>query len=56
MDNVSKAKAALKSAKGEQASVDLWQQALQAGRQARIDETARREAPAREPSRQERQQ
>jgi hypothetical protein len=55
MDNVSKAKAALKSAKREQGPLDLWQQALQAGRQARIDETAQREAPAREPFRQERQ-
>ena len=55
MDDVSKAKVALRSAKGEQASVDLWQQALQAGRQVRTDEVAQREAPAKQP-RQERQQ
>jgi hypothetical protein len=56
MDDGSKAKAALKSAKGEQFSVDLWQQALQAGRQARTDEVAQREAPAKQPLRQEPQQ
>jgi hypothetical protein len=56
MDDVSKAKVALRSAKGEQASVDLWQQALQAGRQARTDEVAQREAPAKQQPRQERQQ
>jgi hypothetical protein len=56
MDDVSKAKAALKSAKGEQFSVDLWRQALQAGREARIDEAAQREVPARQQPRQERQQ
>jgi hypothetical protein len=56
MDDVSRAQAVLKSAKGEQASVDLWQQAFQAGRQARTDEAAQREAPARQPLRQERQQ
>jgi hypothetical protein len=55
MDDVSKARAALKSAKGEQAAADLWQQALQAGRQARTDDMAQREAP-RQPLRQERQQ
>lgn len=56
MEDISKAKAVLRSAKGERFSVDLWQQALQAGRQARTDEMAQREAPAKQPLRQERQQ
>jgi hypothetical protein len=56
MDDVSRAKAALKFAKRGPASVDLWQQALQAGRLARTDEAAQREAPVRQPLRHERQQ
>ncbi len=56
MDDVSKAKAALRSAKGEQLSGDLWQQALQAGRQARVNEVAQREPSATQPLRQDRQQ
>jgi hypothetical protein len=47
--------AALKHAKQEQRSLDLWQQALQAGRQARAAEAAQHEAPAKQPP-QERQQ
>jgi hypothetical protein len=56
MDDVSNAKAALKSAKGVQLAGDLWQQALQAGRQARVDEMAQREASAKPQPRQDRQQ
>ncbi len=56
MDDLSKAKAALRSVKEEKLSGDLWQQALQAGRQARVDEVAQREPPATQPLRQDRQQ
>lgn len=48
MDEVSKAKAELKYAKQEQLSLDLWQQAIQAGRQPGADEPAQREANARQ--------
>lgn len=44
--DVATAKANLKAAKGEQFTLDLWQQALQAGRQARAAEEPQREAPA----------
>ena len=52
---VSKAKAELKHAEGEQFTLDLWQQAIQAGRQARADEAAQREAPAKQAAQQRQQ-
>jgi hypothetical protein len=48
MNDVSKAKADLKAAKAAHPPLDLWQQALQAGREAHVAEGPQREAPAKE--------